>query len=286
MYVINDLLDLTKAEEGQSLINDEMFDLLATVREATDSFKSEANRKGLQYDLIEHSRIPQSVYGNQRYIRQAVSNIIANAIGNTSSGWVRVEVWLAGVIGDKFTIEVTVEDSGAGMSEKKVDALFRDLEQATSEESAESGKSSEQLTGGKGDRVLGLGLAVVARIVWNMNGQVRLKLDEGQGSRFIIQLPFSCPEKDEQVTDVGDVVSRTISLPPVSTDEITLVEKGNPEGDKDEVREQINERRASLHGDRNESSRSNESNKSNVNRRVERISGPFDTQEEAVPFLK
>ena len=188
VYVINDLLDLTKTEEGQSLVSDEMFDLLATVREVTDSFKGEAERKGLQYGLIEHSGIPQWVYGNQRSVRQAVSNIIANAIDNTSSGLVSVELWLAGVMDDKSTIEVTVRDSGVGLSEKQVDALFRDLEQVTSEESTlfgESAQSSEQLVKGKRDRVLGLGLAVVARIVRNMNGQLRVKSDKGQGSLLL-----------------------------------------------------------------------------------------------------
>ena len=54
IYVINDLLDLTNTEEGQALIKDEVFDLLATIREATDSFKGDAKRKGLAYEIVEH----------------------------------------------------------------------------------------------------------------------------------------------------------------------------------------------------------------------------------------
>lgn len=51
IYVINDLLDLTKIEEGQDLIKDEVFDLPETIREATDSFKGDAKRKGLDYKV-------------------------------------------------------------------------------------------------------------------------------------------------------------------------------------------------------------------------------------------
>ena len=278
VYVINDLLDLTKTEEGQVLINEEKFDLLATVREVTDSFKAEADRKGLQYVLIEHSGIPQWVCGDQRCIRQAVSNIIANAIGNTSSGQVLVELWLAGVLDNMPTIEWIVEDSGAGMSEKQVDALFRDLEQVSSEESElfeDSEKSSEQLIKGKGDRILGLGLAVVARIVRNMNGQLRVKSYEGQGSRFTMQLPFSLPDNDGQATGVGGILSRSISLPPVSTDEITLVATCSPEGNKEDLRKRTE--------GRSRSSRSGESDKSNVDQITERISTSFNSQGEGLP---
>ena len=133
IYVINDLLDLTKTEEGQDLIKDEVFDLPATVREATDSFNGDAKRKGLEYEIIEHPGLPQFVYGDQRRVRQIVANITANAMQHTSSGWVRVELWLQEAMDDRVTIEIVVQDSGAGMSNEKLDALFRDLEQVSTD---------------------------------------------------------------------------------------------------------------------------------------------------------
>lgn len=197
--------------EGQSLISNEIFDFLETVRDATESFKVEANRKGLQYDLIEHTGLPQWVYGDQRCIRQAICNVIANAMDNTTTGSVRVELWLEAIRDGNSTIEVTVQDSGTGMSDKRLGALFRDLEQVTSEnrkmfEGTEN--RDDHLVEGKGDQVLGLGLAVVARTVRNMNVQLRLKSEEGQGGRFITQLPFSLPEKYGQVPSIGDTAFR------------------------------------------------------------------------------
>jgi signal transduction histidine kinase len=99
IYVINDLLDLTKTEE------------------ATDSFKGDAKRKGLEYEVIEHPGIPQMVHGDQQRVRQAIANVTANAVQNTSTGWVRVELWLQGVLDGKATIEIVVQDTGAGMYE-------------------------------------------------------------------------------------------------------------------------------------------------------------------------
>ena len=90
IYVINDLLDLTKTEEGQELIKDEIFDLPLTIREATDPFAGDAKRKGIEYEIIEHPGLPQFVHGDQRRVRQAISNITANAVRNTSAGFVRI----------------------------------------------------------------------------------------------------------------------------------------------------------------------------------------------------
>ena len=95
IYVINDLLDLTKTEEGHNLVKDEIFDLPATIREATDQFVGDAKRKGLDYDVIEHDGVPQLVVGDQRRIRQVVANVTANAIQHTSRGFVKVEIWRA-----------------------------------------------------------------------------------------------------------------------------------------------------------------------------------------------
>lgn len=231
VYVINDLLDLTRTEEGQRLINDEAFDFLATIREAVSFFKDEAKRKGIEYELIEHAGLPQWVFGDQRRVRQAFSNLIANAIDSTATGWVRVELWLGEVTDNNTTVEVVVQDSGAGMSNKFVEQLFRDLEQVSSDDTAiqeRLAKSNQPLLQQNRERSLGLGLAVVARMIRNMNGQLRLKSTEGQGSRFIVQLPFSVAKGEEPMTNKDDRLFHSTSLRPVTANEITLVDNNAP----------------------------------------------------------
>lgn len=237
IYVINDLLDLTKAEEGQELIKDEIFDLPATIREATNIFKGDANRKGIRYEVIEHPGIPQLVHGDQRRVRQAVSNITANAMQHTSSGSVTVELWLAEREGRRVAIDIVVEDTGTGMSDQKLDALFRDLEQVSTADGDGLFPNSEgnrQLTDGKETRTLGLGLAIVARIVRNMDGQLRLKSEEGKGSRFVIQLPFDTPGDSPQEVHEDSMAhmirspAQTVQTPPPLKDgEVMLVDKAS-----------------------------------------------------------
>ncbi|KAF2009525.1 hypothetical protein BU24DRAFT_358360 [Aaosphaeria arxii CBS 175.79] len=202
IYVINDLLDLTKTEEGVPLIKGETFDLRATLKEATDMFQGDARRKNIAYDVIEYPELPSHVIGDQRRVRQAISNITANAIQNTTEGGIKVEMYVASKPSPgRVDIEVAVTDTGVGMNSETLDKLFNELEQVQSEPAGllEDAIAPTPKQGEKGEApTLGLGLALVARIIGNMNGQLRLKSEEGKGSRFVIQFPFEIPDSEVQ----------------------------------------------------------------------------------------
>ncbi len=295
IYVINDLLDLTKAEEGQNLVKDDVFDLLGTVREATDSFKGDAKRKGLEYEIIQHPGVPQLVLGDQRRVRQVIANIIANAIQNTSNGWVRTELWLQEAVEGRATVEIVVQDSGAGMSNHQLDVLFRDLEQVKSDGEIssidnENGIQATQKDQGDPKRALGLGLAMVARIVCNMDGQLRLKSEEGKGSRFVIQLPFILPPKGLEDTENSKFMGMTSQEPALPTPppprategEVTLIEKGSSSRSEGIIRPHHYEEvpTTSLYSFRSSSSnKSNGSRKNDADRLIDSISGPLTAGE-------
>lgn len=288
IYVINDLLDLTKTEEGHNLIKDEVFDLPATVREATDSFTGDAKRKQIEYAVVEHAGLPQFVVGDQRRVRQAISNVTANAIQHTSNGAVKIDLWLANSHEQRVDIDIVVQDTGTGMSAEKLDALFNDLEQVQTE--SDEGLH-EKLVGtnkaieekGNPKRTLGLGLALVARIVRNMNGQLRLKSEEGKGSRFVIQLGFDLPEEDKKATLLDDTKEASIgppsnrpSTPPVETGEVMLVksaQKPRPETPKEIVHRRSAESVRSIGSMK--SFKSGESTRSDVDRLIEAIQEPY-----------
>lgn len=237
IYVINDLLDLTKTEEGHSLIKDEVFDLPFTVREATDSFTGDARRKHIEYGMVENPGVPRFVVGDQRRVRQALSNVVANAIQHTTSGAVKVDLWLANRSDVHVEIDIVVQDTGVGMSPKKLDQLFNELEQVQfeSDEGLEEKLAPGSRTAKEGEhdkQTLGLGLALVARIVRNMNGQLRLKSEEGKGSRFVIQLGFDLPTDAQgsgmlagtAEANLGPPTNQPVT-PPVEVGEVMLVNK-------------------------------------------------------------
>lgn len=241
VYVINDLLDLTKTEENKALVKEEVFDLHHTMSEATDPFVGDAKRKSIQYIVEIDSDLPQQVVGDHRRVRQVVSNLIANAVQHTKEGSVKVQAWLLTEqsSSERCEIEIAIEDTGVGMSQDKVDALFQELEEVTYEtETAQALLDDKPSDAGKRDDVratLGLGLAVVARTVRNMNGQLRLKTEEGQGSRFTIVLGFDLvdtaekPPMQRQISENSSgnqsTTTLTRSTTPAPDGEVTLIKR-------------------------------------------------------------
>ncbi|KAF2210815.1 hypothetical protein CERZMDRAFT_121668 [Cercospora zeae-maydis SCOH1-5] len=298
IYVINDLLDLTKTEEGGELVKDEVFDLSATLYEATDMFKGDARRKNISYDVSDRPGLPRHVVGDQRRIRQAISNVTANAIQNTRKGGVKVEMYVASREDNHVEVEISIADSGVGMNAKKLDALFRELEQVQTEtedimtEPVITGKALPESTKPAEGRTLGLGLAVVARIVRNMNGQLRLKSEEGKGSRFVIQFPFEVPDgeaKQQALEPDGSQGSVTphaeLSLGAAGqTTEgmVTLIERSSGTGETRSPPEMVRKNSAESFGSRNSyrsgrsnfSKSSNRSGKSEADRLIEAIQEP------------
>lgn len=294
IYVINDLLDLTKTEEGQDLIKEEVFDLPSTIREAAEAFRGDAKRKEVDYQVIEHPGFPQDVYGDARRTRQAVANIIANSIQNTSAGFIRIEMWLQDLTDSRAIVEIVVSDSGVGMSSSRLDDLFRELEQVTGDgdnimlmDSSDTDKAQKSK-----NSTLGLGLAMVARHVRNAEGQLRLKSDEGKGSRFVIQLPFTIVETDDSKSDSSKrpSLSKQGSNPsqgslPTSLalveGERTLVDTSIRSGglSRRTSREDINSLQSFRSGSSKGSANSNKSAKSDVERLIDAISGPLQVGE-------
>ena len=281
IYVINDLLDLTKTEEGQELVKDEIFNLPATIREATDQFKGDAKRKGLQYEFMERPGVPQYVQGDQRRVRQAIANLTANAFQHTSTGSIGVELWLVEIQDRTVTVEIVVQDTGIGMSNKKLDALFRELEQVSTDIDGVVVSNNEQQAAEEEKGALGLGLAMVARIIRNMDGQLRLKSAEGEGSRFVIQLPFSLPDEDATLPEPDgksliNSASPSVRTPPPTEGEVTLVRKGSALRHEGVVRQRSLDEIASVHSNRSTASTmSRDSGKSGMDRLIDAISGPL-----------
>ncbi|PKX93449.1 putative sensor histidine kinase/response regulator [Aspergillus novofumigatus IBT 16806] len=224
IYVINDLLDLTNTEKGQKLIKDEVFDLPATFREASDMFEGEAKRKKVDYKVVVHPGLPPAAIGDQRRVRQVFTNLISNAVRHTTAGSVTTEIWRSSEQAQPgcVLVQMTVLDTGSGMSQSILEALFQELEQVSTDDGSYWFDPEEQTHSpdscGQDKRVLGLGLALVARIVRNMDGQLSVRSEEGKGSCFKISLNFPVPDdaasgKPEELS-VPDIVEPAVPIRP------------------------------------------------------------------------
>jgi CheY-like chemotaxis protein len=262
-------------------------ELAQTVDEAADTYRNDAKRKGIEYIVKLYPGLPKKVMGDQSKVRQVISNVIANAIKHTSKGSVTVEAYVSSVESNVTNVDVVVQDTGAGMSAKQLNALFMHLEQVQTDSLMSPGGSDVIKPGESGskseDPSLGLGLAVVARIVRNMNGQLRLKSEENQGSRFIIQFPFELPKEELSRQGTASPQS-TVKTPLVGQEqnEVLLVNR-----DRESARSRAQSPNALVRSGSSDNMRSRKSLKSiagsvasgvsvksDVDRLIEAIQGP------------
>ncbi|KAJ8496948.1 hypothetical protein ONZ51_g802 [Trametes cubensis] len=182
LFTINDLLDLTRLESGNETSFNEPFDLHQAIKDATQLYRSEAQRRGLQF-VLSLKDCPRQVVGDARKIRTVVANLTANALKYTNQGSISVICQAfeepSGLRdGGDLAIEIVVADTGTGIPSDKLESIFREFEQV----------ETAPRTHSPG---LGLGLAVVARIVEQLGGQLRVDSKWGQGSRFSFLLPLT-----------------------------------------------------------------------------------------------
>lgn len=124
IYVIDDLLNLTKAEGAPLAAPGEAFDLGATVSEVITSFRKEAIRKGLDLTVSTHQGIPEMVRGDASRLRQVMSNVTSNAFQHSIDGGIKVDIRPISTKDNVSVISITVQDAGLGMSESQLDVSF------------------------------------------------------------------------------------------------------------------------------------------------------------------
>ncbi|KIY71736.1 hypothetical protein CYLTODRAFT_450579 [Cylindrobasidium torrendii FP15055 ss-10] len=186
LFTINDLLDLTRLESGHETSFNEPFDLPTAIDEAVFTYKLESERRCLGFE-VDISSSPRQVVGDAKKIQTVVQNLTGNALKYTTSGTIKVSCQTfdepAGLRqSDQTAVEIVVADTGCGIPPAMLESIFREFEKV---ESSQPEKSAEP--------GVGLGLAVVARIVEQLGGQLRVESTVGEGSRFSFLIPLSLP---------------------------------------------------------------------------------------------
>lgn len=198
LFTINDLLDLTRLESGNETSFNEPFSLSAAIEDATQVYRNEAERRDISF-TIDVSQCPQVVVGDSKKITTVVQNLTANALKYTQKGYISVYCVRFGEpegLRDpsQTAVEIIVADTGCGIQPNKLESIFREFEQVESS-SAESAEQSS-ISG------VGLGLAVVARIVEQLGGQLRVDSKVDEGSRFSFLIPLALPESPSPGSDL------------------------------------------------------------------------------------
>jgi len=169
--VINDILDVSKIEAGQMVMEAIPFDLHAVLAKVTDLLYLRARSKNIQL-LVDFQRgLPRMVVGDPLRLRQIIINLVGNAIKFTERGTVVVRVLGMTMGATQARLFFAVEDTGVGIPADKISAIFEKFAQAQS--------STTRRFGGTG-----LGLTICKYMVEQMGGTISVESEVGKGSTF------------------------------------------------------------------------------------------------------
>jgi len=169
LVVINDLLDYSKIEAGKLELEQIEMDLRAHVEEVATTLAVQAAAKDLELVVDVAQDLPERVNGDPGRIRQALTNLVSNAIKFTATGEVAIRVEREPA-GDEM-VRFSVRDTGIGLAPDVLPRLFQPFMQADA--------STARQYGGTG-----LGLSIVKRLAELMGGEVGVQSRVGGGSTF------------------------------------------------------------------------------------------------------
>jgi signal transduction histidine kinase len=188
LKLISSILDISQIEAGKVRLNFEPMDALDLVSSSVTSVKPQAAKKGVRLEAKVPKAMPQ-VLGDRDRLRQAVVNLLANALKFTSKGG-QVTATLTEVMHQPDLnapgYRIIVEDTGVGIAADQFDKIFQSFYQVDSSSTREYGGA-------------GIGLAIVKSFVEGHGGVVRVASEVGRGSRFTLILPVT-PSVQAQVT--------------------------------------------------------------------------------------
>ncbi|MDR2356907.1 MAG: response regulator [Oscillospiraceae bacterium] len=176
--VINDILDMSKIEANKLELSSVEFDFEKVLRKVVNVNNFRIDDKHQNFMVQIDRRIPRAMIGDDQRLTQVITNLLSNAVKFTPEyGDIRLGAEFAGEEDGVCTIQVSVSDTGIGISEEQQSRLFSSFQQA------ESGTSRK--FGGTG-----LGLAISKRIVELMGGRIWIESSLGKGATFAFTARF------------------------------------------------------------------------------------------------
>ena len=186
--IINDILDLSKIEAGQLVIeqiNTSPFSLLSEIKSIMNN---RANEKGLGFNLNFNYPMPKYICTDPTRFKQIVLNIIGNAVKFTHEGGIDMDV---SYIADQHKITISITDTGVGMTETEMNRIFKPFAQADAATTREYGGT-------------GLGLCISQQLANNLGGDIKFSSEKGKGSNFLISIDLGPIDNIELINEASD----------------------------------------------------------------------------------
>ncbi len=177
LSVINNVLDLSKIEAGEMLLEDGTLDLKHLIQGIGQMLTPSAEAKGIALAVQCAADLPSRLRGDATRLGQIATNLVNNAIKFTQTGQVEIELSCAKPTDAGLLVRLSVRDSGIGITPEGLARLFKPFSQADT--------STTRRFGGTG-----LGLSIARRLVDLMGGDIGVTSTVGVGSEFWVTVPL------------------------------------------------------------------------------------------------
>jgi CheY-like chemotaxis protein/two-component sensor histidine kinase len=180
LEILNVTLEYSALSANQVLVEESEFSIRDTLAGVAAEFAPKAEGKGLRVDTALDASLPETVVGDPVRLRQIVWHLVANGVKFTKKGLVEVSA-SARMSGERAVeLAIRVRDTGAGIAAHQMAEIFESFRQL------ETGLS-------RNHNGLGLGLAVVKKLVALVGGSITVGSEPGSGSTFTVTLPLRLP---------------------------------------------------------------------------------------------
>ena len=194
LQIINDILDISKIESGNMVLDNIPFDLHEILATCKGIIMPKAAEKSIELHFSEPS-IKKKLYGDPRRIRQVLINLLSNAVKFTDTGSVSLMAAIENSVDDILTLRVEVKDSGIGMTPEQISKVFDPFTQGDVSRTRKYGGT-------------GLGLTIVKNILELMGSRLEIESAPGAGTSISFTINVSIADAADEMPESGDAFGK------------------------------------------------------------------------------
>ena len=187
LEIVNNILDITKIEEGKTKLNNKPYSLASVVAELTNIVNISLGEKPIKYSVRTIGNIPSVLMGDEVKVYQVLMNLLSNAVKYTNKGTIELVIE-SKIFGNKANLTFKVIDTGMGIKKSDHSKIFQKFERLDQEQKTIQGT--------------GLGLSITKKLLDMMGGKVYFDSEYQKGTTFVVELTQEVVDKSK-ITDIN-----------------------------------------------------------------------------------